>query len=69
MLVDEYIVLLIVAETEYSDEVTKRIEEQLNHLDVDEANFNRKMKANIAAMILEYDDIETVNSKLHPLLL
>lgn len=61
---DEYIVLLIVVETEYSDEVTKRIEEQLNHLDVDEANFNRKMKANIAAMILEYDDIETVNSRI-----
>lgn len=61
---DDYIVLLLVAETEYDEEIIKRIEAHLNNLEIDEASFHRKVKANLASLILEFDDIENVNARI-----
>lgn len=58
---DDYVGIFVKATSEYPEEVIKRIEEQLDNLDVDEKAINRKKKANLASLILDFDDIESVN--------
>lgn len=61
---DDYIGIIISADTDYPNEIINRIEDKINNLETNERDFNRKKKANIATLILEFDDIETVNSRI-----
>lgn len=61
---DEYIVITINASTNYSKEVIKRIQEKLENLNITDEDLTRKKNATIATMILDYEDIEGVNSKI-----
>ena len=61
---DEYIVVTINANTNYSKEVIKRIQEKLENLNITDEDLTRKKNATIATMILDYEDIEGVNSKI-----
>lgn len=61
---EDYVGIIISADTEYPKEVIKRIEDKINNLDINEKDFIRKKKANIATFILEFDDIETVNTRI-----
>ena len=58
------VILQVTCQTKYSEEVTKLIKEKLNNLSVTEKEFNRNIKANIANLILDYDDIELVNDNI-----
>ncbi|MDE6284466.1 MAG: insulinase family protein [Bacilli bacterium] len=60
----DYVLLTLAADTDYTDEVIKRIDDKLNHLDLTESVIQRKIKANIATLILDFDDIETVNNRI-----
>ena len=53
---------MITADTNYVDEVISRIENQIANLKVDKKEIMRKIKANVATLILDFDDIEKVNS-------
>ncbi|MEG1506342.1 MAG: pitrilysin family protein [Bacilli bacterium] len=61
---DDYVILIISADTPYFEEVIKLLDEKLDNLEVDEKTFNRKIKANIATLILQFEDIEGVNNKI-----
>ena len=60
----DLVVIIISAETDYVDEVLNRLEERLQNLEIDEKTLLRKKKANIANVILEFDDIERVNANI-----
>ena len=59
---DDYIVILFTIDSEYKNEIIKLFNEKLNNLTIDEDTFDRMKKANIASLILEFEDVELVNS-------
>ncbi len=61
---DDYLVLGLTVNTDYVDEVIKRIKEKLNNLEVNELDFKRKKNVQIATHILNYEYVEQVNSRL-----
>ena len=61
---DDYFVITITVSTKYHEEVIKKIENKLNNLEITKEELIRKRNAQVAAMILNFDDIEVVNSSL-----
>ena len=59
---DDYLTIMFTIDSEYKDEIIKLFEDKLNNLEITEKIFNRIKKSNIASIILEYEDVETVNS-------
>jgi len=57
----DLITIKIVAESKYPKEVIKILKDKMNNLVLTEEDINRRKRANIAAIIDEYDDIESVN--------
>lgn len=57
---DDYALLAITAESEYIEELIKKIDTKIKHLSIIEKDILRKKKAMIAALILAFDDIESV---------
>lgn len=61
---DDFIIITLSVNTNYKDEILKRIEEKFANLSITEADLTRKKNADIATLILQYDDIELVNMKI-----
>ena len=61
---DEYLVITLSINSNYKDEIIKRIRDKLANLTITEKDLKRKKNADIAALILQYDDIEMVNMKI-----
>ncbi len=57
----DYIILQVVAKTKYPDELTPILIDKLNHIEINEKDIKRKIKAEIANLILYYEDVENVN--------
>ena len=62
--IDDYYVLSLTIESNYKEEVLKIINDKLDNLSIDEKTFNRKKKCNIASLVLDYENVETVNDLL-----
>ena len=60
----EVVTIVVNAETKYPDEVIKIIKDKMNNLTISEKEVKRRVKANIAALINDYDDIEYINSDI-----
>ena len=60
----DYIVLDITLESKYLDEAIKRIINKLNDLQIDEEELKRKINSSIATLILNYEDVESVNNMI-----
>ncbi len=60
----DYLILSITAETKYPKEVKKIIENQFKNLKMTEENLQRKINATIASLVLNYDDIISVNNSI-----
>ena len=58
---DDYIVIMFTIDSEYKNEIIKLFEDKLANLQIDEQSFERMKRANIASLILEYEDVELVN--------
>ena len=58
---DEYIVITLNIYTNYPDEIIKRIKDKIDNLIINENDIMRKRNAEIATLILNYEDIEQVN--------
>ena len=58
---DESILYIITIDTNYLDLVVDKINNTLDNLSIDESTFNRIKKANLATLILNFEDIEVVN--------
>ena len=61
---DDTFVIYITSTTKYPEEFIKRVKNKLNNLKVSEADFKRKKNAAVATLILDYEDVETVNSNI-----
>ena len=61
---DDYIIIMFTIDSEYKDEIIKLFNDKLDNLVIDEKTFIRMKNANIASIILEYEDVELVNSIL-----
>ena len=59
---DDYVIIDITMESKYIDEAIKRIIEALNDLKIDEEEVKRKINSSIATLILNYEDVESVNN-------
>jgi len=58
---DDYIIIMFTIDSGYKDEILKLFNEKLDNLVLDEKSFDRMKKANVASLILEYEDVEFVN--------
>ena len=61
-LFDDYIVIMFTIDSQFKDEVIKLFDEKFASLEIDEKTFSRMKKGFIASVILEYEDVEFVNS-------
>ncbi|MBD8924316.1 hypothetical protein EGR52_13160 [bacterium] len=61
---DEYLVLGITINTNYVNEVIRKLDNKLNDLSVNKIDFKRKKNAQIATLILNYEDVENVNMNI-----
>lgn len=59
---DDYVVIMFTIDSNYKEEIIKLFNEKLDNLSIEEKTFERMKKANIASIILEYEDVEFVNS-------
>lgn len=59
---EDYVVIMFTIDSSYKEEIMKLFNEKLNNLDITEETFERMKKANIASLILEYEDVEFVNN-------
>ena len=61
---DEYVLISLSFNTNYPEEIIKLAKEKMDNLEVLEKDIIRKKNASIATLILDYEDIEQVNSKI-----
>lgn len=61
---DDYLLISLTINSEYKNEVIKRVIDKFKNLEVNDKDFKRKKNASIATLILDYEDIENVNYKL-----
>ena len=61
---DDYVIIMLTVDSPYTDEIIKLVNKKFDNLEMDEKTFNRMKNANIASLILDYEDVETVNSLL-----
>jgi len=61
---DDYVTIMFTIDSNYKEEMLNLFNDKLNNLDITEKTFDRMKKANIASLILEYEDVEFVNSIL-----
>ena len=61
---DEYLILNIITETEYSERFIEIIKEELKSIKISKEELLRKSKVFISNYILHFDDIDNVNSNI-----
>ncbi len=59
---DNYVIIDITIESKYVDEAVKRIVQALNNLEINEEDLRRKINSSIATLVLNYEDVESVNN-------
>ncbi len=58
---DDYVIVMLTVDTDLPNEIISAFNDKLNHLKIDEKTFERAKKANIASLILDYEDVDVVN--------
>ncbi len=61
---DKHLLVMIMAETEYIDEVIEKIEEELKNKNIEKNDFNRKKKVKKSSVIYKSDSIYALNNKI-----
>ena len=61
---EDYLVITLTSTTNYPDEIINRIKNKIDNLEIISKDIKRKKNALLATLILDYDDIEIVNSKI-----
>ena len=61
-LFDDYLLIILTIDSNYTKEIIDIFSHKLDNLTLDEKTFNRIKNASLASLILEYEDVETVNS-------
>lgn len=63
-IIEDYVIISLKIESKYPDEIIPILKEKLENLEVNEETLKRRIKANIATMVLGYDSIEGVNEDI-----
>ena len=63
-IVDDFVILVITAETRYPNEIKNVIKERMQNLSISKKMLERRIKTNIADMIYSFDDIEYINTMI-----
>ena len=63
-IVDDFVILVITAETKYPNEIKNVIKERMQNLSISKKMLERRIKTNIADMIYSFDDIEYINTMI-----
>ena len=58
---NEYVVLALMASTDYPDYFIKKVQEKLAKLEVSTVELERKIKSTLSNLIMSFDEIENVN--------
>ena len=61
---EDYIVIDVTIESKILDEAIRRVIDALEHLHMNEADLKRKVNSSIATLVLNYEDVESVNNML-----
>lgn len=61
---DDVFLITISAITNYKDEIIKRIQDKLKNINVSQIDLTRKRNAEVATLILAYEDIENVSYRI-----
>ena len=61
---NDIVVIDISCETKYPEKVIKIIKDKMNNLEITSEQVIRRRRANIAALINDFDDIEYINSEI-----
>ena len=61
---EDYIVIDVTIESKILDEAIRRVIDALEHLQMNEADLKRKVNSSIATLVLNYEDVESVNNML-----
>ena len=59
---DDYVTVMFTIDSDLKEEIIDLFKEKLNNLEIDEKTFMRTKNANIATLILDYEDAEGVNN-------
>ena len=65
----DYIVIDVTLESKILDEAIKRVIDALNNLKMDEDDLKRKVNSSIATLVLNYEDVESVNNMIQSYLI
>ena len=65
----DYIVIDVTIESKILDEAIKRVIDALNNLKMDEDDLKRKVNSSIATLVLNYEDVESVNNMIQSYLI
>lgn len=60
-IIDDYCILSLNVESKYPDEVLPILYEKLNNLEISSESLTRRIRANIATLVLDYDSVEAIN--------
>ncbi|MBQ6687138.1 MAG: insulinase family protein [Bacilli bacterium] len=63
-IIEDYVIISLNLESKYPDEVIPILKNKLNNLEVSEETLKRRIKANIATLVLNYDSIDSVNEDI-----
>lgn len=61
---DDYLLVVLSADTEYPSELLEAIKSRLTQLDIEEEDFNNKVKVMISSYIYLYEDIHDISKRL-----
>ncbi len=59
---DDYYIVSFTIDSKYKDEIIDLFNHKLDNLTISEQTFNRIKKVSLVSLILDYEDVETVNS-------
>ena len=59
---DDYIIITFTIDSKYKNEIIDLFNKKLDNLNISKEVFERKKKCMLASLILDYEDVETVNS-------
>jgi len=60
-IIEDYVIISLNVESKYPDEVLPILQEKIKNLEITEEALTRRIRANIATLVLNYDSIEAVN--------
>ena len=63
-LIEDYIIITVNIESKYPDEIIKIINDKLEKLELSEELFKRRIKADIATLVLNFDSISAINENI-----